>query len=88
MWQASLGAFWTLWEGDGSSFALRPDFKARWDDAHSAGRLTDYIGQLGFQFTWGGTKRVVCGSAAASPTAGCGDTRPAAAACDARAAGR
>jgi OOP family OmpA-OmpF porin len=58
MWQASLGAFWTLWEGDGSSFALRPDFKARWDDAHAAGKLTDYIGQIGFQFTWGGTKRV------------------------------
>jgi len=57
MYQASLGAFWTLWEGsNGNSFALRPDFKARWDDAHSAGRLTDYIGQLGFQYTWGGTK--------------------------------
>jgi OOP family OmpA-OmpF porin len=60
MYQASLGAFWTLWEGsNGNSFALRPDFKARWDDAHSAGRLTDYIGQLGFQYTWGGTKPVV-----------------------------
>ncbi|MEJ0037440.1 MAG: OmpA family protein [Gammaproteobacteria bacterium] len=59
MWQASIGAFWTLWEGaNGNSFALRPDFKARWDDAHTAGRLTDYIGQLGFQYTWGGTKRV------------------------------
>jgi OOP family OmpA-OmpF porin len=58
MWQASLGAFWTIWEGNGSSFALRPDFKARWDDAHSAGRLTDYIGQLGFQFTWGGMRQV------------------------------
>jgi OOP family OmpA-OmpF porin len=57
MYQASLGAFWTLWEGtNGNTFALRPDFKARWDDAHSAGRLTDYIGQLGFQFTFGGTK--------------------------------
>ncbi len=32
-------------EGDrGNSFALRPDLKARWDDAHSAGRLLDYIG--------------------------------------------
>jgi OOP family OmpA-OmpF porin len=59
MWQASLGAFWTLWEGEnGSTFALRPDFKARWDDAHSAGILTDYIGELGFQFTWGGTRKV------------------------------
>ena len=59
MAQASLGAFWTLWEGsNGNSFALRPDFKARWDDAHSAGRLVDYIGQLGFQYTWGGAKKV------------------------------
>jgi OOP family OmpA-OmpF porin len=59
MYQASVGAFWTLWEGaNGNSFALRPDIKARWDDAHSAGRLTDYIGQLGFQFTFGGTKPV------------------------------
>jgi OOP family OmpA-OmpF porin len=68
MWQASLGAFWTLWEGEnGNSFALRPDFKARWDDAHSAGRLTDYIGQLGFQYTWGGTKRVASVAPPAPP---------------------
>ncbi|MEJ1960519.1 MAG: OmpA family protein [Gammaproteobacteria bacterium] len=60
MAQASLGAFWTVWEGsNGNSFALRPDLKARWDDAHSAGRLLDYIGQLGFQYTWGGTRKVV-----------------------------
>ena len=59
MAQASLGAFWTLWEGaNGDSFALRPDFKARWDDAHTAGKLRDYIGQLGFQYTWGGKTRV------------------------------
>jgi OmpA-OmpF porin, OOP family len=58
MWQASLGAFWTLWEGDGATFALRPDFKARWDDAHAAGKYTDYIGELGFQFTWGGMRKV------------------------------
>jgi OOP family OmpA-OmpF porin len=58
MAQASIGAFWTLWEGSGSSFALRPDFKARWDDAHSAGHLVDYIGTLGFQFSFGGAPRV------------------------------
>lgn len=58
MAQASLGAFWTLWEGDGASFALRPDFKARWDDVGAAGHLVDYIGQLGFQFSFGGPKRV------------------------------
>jgi OOP family OmpA-OmpF porin len=59
MAQVSLGAFWTVWEGsNGDSFALRPDFKARWEDAHSAGRLTDYIGQIGFQYTWGGMRKV------------------------------
>jgi OmpA-OmpF porin, OOP family len=59
MAQASVGAFWKLWEGsNGNSFALRPDFKARWDDAHSAGRLVDYIGTLGFQYSWGGAPRV------------------------------
>jgi OOP family OmpA-OmpF porin len=60
MYQASLGAFWTLWEGaNGKTFALRPDFKARWDDSHAAGTLTDYIGELGFQFSWGGGRKVV-----------------------------
>jgi len=60
MAQASLGAFWTLWEStDGArSFALRPDFKARWDDTGSAGWLLDYIGTLGFQYSWGAPKVV------------------------------
>jgi len=58
MVQASIGAFWTLWEGSGSSFALRPDFKARWDDSREPGSLLDYIGTLGFQFSFGGSPRV------------------------------
>jgi OOP family OmpA-OmpF porin len=58
MAQVSLGAFWTVWEDGDSSFAFRPDIKARWDDAHSAGRLLDYIATLGFQYSWGGAPKV------------------------------
>lgn len=55
MSQAGVGAFIKLWESaDGSrSFALRPDLKARWDDAGAAGKLRDYIGTLGFQYSFG-----------------------------------
>jgi OOP family OmpA-OmpF porin len=53
MGQVSVGAFWRLWESGSKSLALRPDFKARWDDAHSSGRLLDYIGTLGLQFSFG-----------------------------------
>ena len=55
MSQAGLGMFVKLWESaDGSrSFSLRPDVKARWDDAGSAGHLRDYIGTLGFQYSFG-----------------------------------
>lgn len=55
MAQAGVGMFVNLWESaDGSStFALRPDLKARWDEAGSAGTLRDYIGTLGFQFSFG-----------------------------------
>src|SRR5688572_16017270 len=80
MAQASLGAFWTLWEGSGSSFALRPDFKARWDDAHSAGRLVDYIGTLGFQFSFGGAARVASTPPAPPPAPAVATPAPAPAA--------
>ena len=44
----------TAWESaDGSSsFSLRPDLKARWDDAGAAGKLRDYIGTIGFQYSF------------------------------------
>jgi len=58
MSQAGVGAFIKLWESsDGSaSFALRPDLKARWDEAGAQGTLRDYIGTLGFQFSFGAPK--------------------------------
>lgn len=58
MSQAGLGMFIKLWEStDGSqSFSLRPDLKARWDDAGAGGKLRDYIGTLGFTYSFGGAK--------------------------------
>jgi OmpA-OmpF porin, OOP family len=58
MSQAGLGMFIRLWEStDGSrSFSLRPDIKARWDDAGASGKLRDYVGTLGFQFAFGAPK--------------------------------
>ncbi len=58
MSQAGVGMFLKLWEStDGSrSFSLRPDLKARWDDAGSAGKLRDYIGTIGFQYSFGAAK--------------------------------
>jgi len=56
--QAGVGMFIKLWEStDGSrSFSLRPDLKARWDDAGAEGKLRDYVGTLGFQFAFGAPK--------------------------------
>jgi OOP family OmpA-OmpF porin len=55
MLQAGVGMFLNLWEnGDGSrSFALRPDLKVRWSEGGAEGMLRDYIGTLGFQFSFG-----------------------------------
>ncbi|HMN47038.1 MAG TPA: OmpA family protein [Povalibacter sp.] len=55
MGQAGVGAFIRLWEAaDGSnSFSLRPDLKARWSDAGAENDLVDYIGTIGFQFSFG-----------------------------------
>jgi OOP family OmpA-OmpF porin len=55
MAQAGVGMFINLWQSsDGSkSFALRPDLKARWNEAGADGTLVDYIGTLGFQYSFG-----------------------------------
>lgn len=55
MTQAGLGMFMKLWENQNgsSTFALRPEVKARWNDAGAEGHLVDYIGTLGFQFSFG-----------------------------------
>jgi OmpA-OmpF porin, OOP family len=56
MAQAGVGLFLKLWENaDAShSFGLRPDFKARWDDASgSSSHPVDFLATLGFQFSFG-----------------------------------
>ncbi|HEY8537955.1 MAG TPA: OmpA family protein, partial [Steroidobacteraceae bacterium] len=55
MAQAGIGMFINVWENSNgsASFALRPDLKARWNEAGADGTLTDYIGTLGFQFSFG-----------------------------------
>ena len=55
MGQVGAGMFIKAWESaDGSSsFALRPELKARWDDDGSPDSNTDYLGLLGFQFSFG-----------------------------------
>ena len=60
MSQAGVGLFLKLWESaDGSrSFSLRPDLKARWDEAGAEGHLRDYIGTLGFQLAFGAPRSV------------------------------
>ncbi|PZN29291.1 MAG: hypothetical protein DIU71_14720 [Proteobacteria bacterium] len=58
MTQAGVGLMVKVWESADSSrsFSLRPDLKARWDDAGSQGHLLDYIGTLGFQYSFGSAK--------------------------------
>lgn len=54
MAQAGVGLLWTLGEnrrGTGA-FSLRPEIKARWQDAGGQ-NYVDYIGTLGFQFSFG-----------------------------------
>jgi OmpA-OmpF porin, OOP family len=59
MTQAGVGLLWQLGENGRrtSTFSVRPEIKARWDDA---GRddFVDYIAALGFQFSFGPTAPV------------------------------
>lgn len=67
MAQAGVGLFWKLGENrrGTSSFGLRPEVKARWDDAGRES-FVDYIGTLGFQFSFGAAP-VATAEAAAQP---------------------
>ena len=70
MTQAGVGLLMTVWESadSSSSFAFRPDLKARWDDAGAAGHLVDYIGTLGFQYSFGAAKAMPVKTAPPPPT--------------------
>jgi len=54
MGQVGAGMFIKVWESSAgtSSFALRPELKARWDEDGSE-KYRDYLGLLGFQFSFG-----------------------------------
>ncbi len=58
--QAGFGSIIRLWENSNGSrsFALRPEVKARWDGAKDSGRYLDYLGMLGFQFSFGAPRAV------------------------------
>lgn len=55
MTQVGAGMIIKAWESaDGSStFALRPELKVRWEDAGVPDNYRDYLGLLGFQFSFG-----------------------------------
>lgn len=71
MTQAGLGLMMKVWESADSSrsFALRPELKARWDDAGAQGHLVDYIGTLGFQYSFGAAAAKVAQPAPMPPPA-------------------
>lgn len=71
MTQAGVGLFLKVWENQekSRSFALRPDIKARWDDAGAEGHLVDYIGTLGFQYSFGPAAKTVVATPPPPPPA-------------------
>ncbi len=69
MTQAGVGLLWKLGENSRgtSSFSLRPEIKARWDDVGHEGHFVDYIATLGFQFAFGGSPPAPAPATAAPP---------------------
>jgi OmpA-OmpF porin, OOP family len=55
MGQVGAGMFIKLWESSEgtSSFSLRPELKVRWDEDGAVDNYRDYLGLLGFQFSFG-----------------------------------
>src|SRR5690606_37387123 len=55
MAQAGMGLLVRFWRNESGSrtFSLRPELKARWDDAGSAGYFRDYLGTIGLQLSFG-----------------------------------
>ena len=54
---AGVGLYWNLWRSAGGTraFALRPEIKARWENPGHSPDLRDYIAELGFQYSFGGS---------------------------------
>jgi OmpA-OmpF porin, OOP family len=67
MVQAGAGLLWKLSESDTGSFSLRPEVKARLDEAGADGHLIDYIATLGLQLSFGGKPAPVVAAAPPPP---------------------
>jgi OOP family OmpA-OmpF porin len=54
---AGVGFYWNLWRSAGGTraFALRPEIKVRWENPGHSPNLQDYIADLGFQYSFGGS---------------------------------
>ncbi|HWK52536.1 MAG TPA: OmpA family protein [Steroidobacter sp.] len=70
MAQAGVGLMWRLGENRRSTgaFSVRPEIKARWDDAGHE-RFLDYIAAVGFQFSFGPAPAAVAAPVASEPEA-------------------
>ena len=70
---AGVGFYWNLWRSAGGTraFALRPEIKVRWENPGHTPDLQDYIADLGFQYSFGGSRAASApaAAAAASPQA-------------------
>ena len=55
---AGVGFYWNLWRSAGGTraFALRPEIKVRWENPGRSPDLQDYIADLGFQYSFGGSR--------------------------------
>lgn len=54
---AGVGLYWNLWRSPRGTraFALRPEIKVRWQNPGRSPDLQDYIADLGFQYSFGGS---------------------------------
>ncbi len=54
---AGVGFYWNLWRSAGGTraVALRPEIKVRWENPGRSPDLQDYIADLGFQYSFGGS---------------------------------
>jgi len=70
MAQAGVGLMARLWRNsaDTGTVSLRPEIKARWDDAGREGHFRDYLATLGFQISFG-PQRATAEPASAAPPA-------------------
>jgi OOP family OmpA-OmpF porin len=68
---AGVGLYWNLWRSvhGTRSFALRPEIKVRWENPGHAPDLQDYIADLGFQYSFGGSPTASAPSESAPPPA-------------------